>query len=145
MDGVAMTQQVDQLPVPQTPPSRHRTKPCPFCAETIRYAAIKCRFCGEFLPGAKGGPDAEGQSGQSQDAEDQDSTDVLWAGRPSIFAMTGTVLKIACFTAACWAVYAYPVTRLVTYIPNAHVKVSQLAPVEAWIDLAALALASAAV
>lgn len=31
--------------------SSNETKICPFCAEVIRLAARKCRYCGEFLEG----------------------------------------------------------------------------------------------
>lgn len=33
------------------------TKPCPFCAETVLAAAVKCKHCGSMLdkiPGAEG-------------------------------------------------------------------------------------------
>ncbi|MGD9612795.1 MAG: zinc ribbon domain-containing protein [Kiritimatiellia bacterium] len=33
-------------------------KPCPFCAEAIQDAAIKCKHCGEFLDGSRPAPNA---------------------------------------------------------------------------------------
>lgn len=29
------------------------TKPCPSCAERVKVAAVKCRFCGQDLAGAR--------------------------------------------------------------------------------------------
>lgn len=41
----------EQAEAPAAAPE-HDTKPCPSCAETIKAAAKKCRFCGEILDGS---------------------------------------------------------------------------------------------
>jgi membrane protein YdbS with pleckstrin-like domain len=147
------TQKLSPIPVPRSPGTRHRTKPCPFCAETIRYEAVKCRFCNEFLTGdrkqvrEKICPDAPGEEPEEETEASEETdveSDILWSGRPSLLALAGTAVRTTCFAALCWLAFQYPVTKIVSYIPKANVPAAQLLQIEAWIDLAALGLAMVA-
>ncbi len=132
--------------------SRHQTKPCPFCAESIRYEAVKCRFCGEFLYGdrketlTKLGPPPEAEVEPEADSESEEEleNDILWYGRPSVLALTGTIFKVSIFVTLCGVAYKYRVTgllaRLDPYMTKIDLNAQLLSRIESYIDFGALAL-----
>ncbi len=87
------------------------TKPCPFCAEPIQAKAIKCRLCGEFLIGNKAEvllSQAERGPGQGNEKDDG----LLFRGRPSLWSLTGAVIKGLVVLGAAVLLMWYPVEDL---------------------------------
>jgi membrane protein YdbS with pleckstrin-like domain len=85
-----------------------KTKLCPFCAEVIQQQAVKCRFCGEILS-----PDRiRAVEKAVTPAEPGSNERILYAGRPSLWAMTGTCIKAFIVLAFAYFLIKYPLENL---------------------------------
>lgn len=145
------------------PRARSKSKSCPFCAEIIRFEAIKCRFCGEFLFGDRlnsqagmparayedsekldvyGEPEIEEDLDIDEDEdeeEDEIEDDILFRARPSLMGSLSLIIWSGLMGAGCVFILTYPVETLITRIPDLRVTDAQLDMTLRAIDYAALA------
>jgi hypothetical protein len=77
------------------------TKPCPVCGETIKAAAIKCRFCNTDL--------VEHQSAKEAEVERQ-----LFIGNPAVISSLGQWTIVVLTLGIGWLVY-WVKSRSITY------------------------------
>ncbi|MFZ0033970.1 MAG: PH domain-containing protein [Sedimentisphaerales bacterium] len=90
-----------------------QTKQCPFCAETIQAAAIKCRYCNEFLNTNRAKALQADPTSNSQPADDKKPADsILFVGKPSLWAMTSAVIKGLIFLGLAGFLIVYPIEDL---------------------------------
>ncbi len=96
-----------------------QTKQCPFCAETIQAAAVKCRFCGEFLNTNKAKALQSGVIPDSQPADDNKPTgSVLFEGSPSLWAITATAARAAIIFVFAVFLMFFPLEHLSIFQPS---------------------------
>ncbi|MFC1738974.1 PH domain-containing protein [Planctomycetota bacterium] len=87
-----------------------QTKQCPFCAETIRTEALKCRFCGEFLDTelARTAEDLN-ETDLDDDEQQHRQENILFQGRPSLWGLAPVVIKALFFVGIALVLITQPI------------------------------------
>ncbi|MHC4665186.1 MAG: PH domain-containing protein [Planctomycetota bacterium] len=83
------------------------SKRCPFCSETVRAEAIKCRFCAEFL----NTDEAKALEAELEGEAAPFEADALFDGRPSLLGMVGAAIKGAILVTVGLVISNWPAER----------------------------------
>jgi membrane protein YdbS with pleckstrin-like domain len=90
------------------------TKVCPFCAETILTAAVKCRYCGEFLNSERAKALMAGSNSRPDPESEQSASpgEVLFSGSPTLWLLTGAFVKCSLSLVAAGVLIFWHIERL---------------------------------